>query len=259
MAPRSGILSLRPGTIPSSAPPLIIGHPGDPAWQKSVSLWNWQLGFDGRLHEERGLAWPADFAASDERRGESLKEWILGATFAFLEELVELDESRAHALDHEDGARVELVDTLHFVLMAAQRTGMTVEQLGRFEDRFEEGLSRCRRDGVTEWKQAWRRYLPEYIMALRDLNGGLHKWWKAQPPQPNLEKAHAAIVKIHALNLAIASQAFPDAQAMFDVYAAKVQVNHARQDGTIASRSDYQAPDLKLVAAEAAAAFGLEA
>lgn len=238
---RQGSISLLPAGQEPAPARIIVGHPGDESWQKTISIWNWQQGFDDKLHRERRLAYPWDFPDGSEERGKSTREWILNAGDCLLEELDEVADSRDVAIGDDDDVRTETVDAVHFLYSLAAKLMLQPQDLGRFEDGFDAARQKLKADGVTDWKTAWRRYLPEYVKALAMLNGGNHKHWKTQPTVPDIQKAKAALLVIQDLNFRTACLAFPDAQAMFDKYAAKVQENHARQEGKVAARADYKA------------------
>jgi hypothetical protein len=237
MLDRQGNITRLPADMAPKPAPL-VGQDvlDDPKWAMTGQLWNWQCGFEQRLHEERRIAYPWDFDSSDPRYAASLREWIINTALAFHEERRELWDARRERNEAE-----EVVDTLHFTIAAAIRLGFTVRDLGCFEDVFEGASEMALRDDVLTWQDARLRYADEYHAAIVDFTASVHKHWKKHPALPNLEACLDGLRRVQRCNFAIASTIFPSAQAMFDQYASKVQVNHARQDGAVASRADYKA------------------
>lgn len=205
-------------------------YPEAGPWRMSHTLWNHQQAFDTRLHEERRLRYPRD--AAGDSVDESRREWVLGQSFALLEELGELLEAKENENPDE-----ETVDTLHFVLSLAEKLGMTPADLGRFEDRFHAARDVA---GDGTWDEVLLAVLPDYVMAVSALKGAHFKWWKNQPTRPDWTPQREALRRIDHLNLMVASRVFDDAQAMFDAYVGKVAQNHARQQGLVAGRETYQ-------------------
>lgn len=212
------------------APPTEYDAPAGP-WHISHTLWNSQQVFDTRLHHERRLRYPRDGVEAEDSR----REWVLGQAFAFLEELGELLEAREQQNPDE-----ETVDTLHFTLSLAEKLGMTPAELGRFEERFQAAHLAAEATGKDGWEAVLLHILPDYVMAVSDLKGAHHKWWKNQPERPDWTPQRDALRRIDHLNLMVASRVFASAEAMFGRYMTKVEENHARQRGEVAGRETYK-------------------
>lgn len=228
----AGIIPLRPDDTPARPLPTFPEEGRDEVTNR---LWNLQVGFDGRLHEERGLYYPQD-APDEALRDDVRLRWVWGEAFAILQELDELRE----ALEAHNGDE-ETVDILHFTQSCGNKLGLEPTDLGRFEDVFAQAAAECRAQGCQGFAEAFHRNLPLMVQAVNDLVGNSFKWWKNHASPVDWAPFQDGLRAVHYRNLVIASSVFGSAQAMHDFYVQKVQENHARQEGTVAGREDYLA------------------
>lgn len=227
----AGIIPLLPeGTDPRPLPT----YPEEGDMEISHRLWNLQVGFDDRLHRERRLFQPQDTDDATQRDQVRLA-WVWGEAFAILQELDELRE----ALELHNGDE-ETVDILHFTMSLGNKLGIEPARLGRFEDLFDEANQDRIDQGCRDFESAYHANLAAMIQGINDLVGNSFKWWKNQASPVDWAPFVRGLQEVHYRNLVIASTVFDSAQDMHDFYVQKVEQNHARQEGKVEGREDYQ-------------------